>query len=263
MNLRRTAAVAALVVATLSSATAVATASQSTPTHQLTVVTYNVGDPSNANVADDLRRLAQRRPAVIGLQEVADRDELLGRLAPRIGYRIYQPSAGEASKHNAILVRRDVRLRSQNIVKISDRTYVGHNTAGARGSGYTAAKYISLVRVRVDGRDWVVGNVHLVPSAEKKGNTLTRALHHRQTVRSSEWFDNRVLEPVLVGDFNAEPDSPLLAPLRKVAKASSADSHGRRSIDIVWSAKDTRTQARALSGYSSDHRPVEVTITAR
>jgi endonuclease/exonuclease/phosphatase family metal-dependent hydrolase len=232
-------------------------------THALTVVTYNVGDPSDRKVRADLARLAERRPEVICLQEVADRDELLRRVAPGLGYRLYQPSAGEASRHNAILVHRDVKLIGQNILRISDRTYVGHTTAGARTTGYTAAKYISLVRVQADGRGWVVGNVHLVPSAEREGNTRTRALHHRQTERAAEWFTNRALEPVLVGDFNAEPDSPLLTPLRKVAKASGEDSHGHRAIDIVWSAKDTRTTTKALRGYSSDHRPVEVTITAR
>jgi endonuclease/exonuclease/phosphatase family metal-dependent hydrolase len=253
-------------VGTAGAFTAAATAAPGparTGTHELTVVTYNVGDPSDAKVRADLARLADRRPEVIGLQEVADRDGLLRRVAPRLGYRVYQPSAGEASRHNAILVRKDVKLIGHNILQISDRTYVGHHTAGARKTGYTAAKYISLVRVQVDGRAWVVGNVHLVPSAARKGNTRTRALHHRQTVRSAEWFTNRALEPVLVGDFNAEADSTLLAPLRKVAKASSEDSHGHRAIDIVWTAKDARTTTKALRGYSSDHRPVEVTITAR
>ena len=274
MNARRTLVVAALALATAVTGTALAGGALAAPepvasstakparAHRLTVVTYNVGDPSAATVRADLTRLAQRRPHVLALQEVADRDQLLARLAPRIGYRVYQPAVGTASRHNAILVRKDVRLISTNIFKISDRTFVGRNTAGARKTGYTAAKYISLVRVQVDGHRWVVGDVHLVPSAERKGNTRTRALHHRQTERVAEWFGHRLMEPVLVGDFNAEPSSPLLAPLRNLAKASTQDSHGKRAIDIVWTAKDTRTTAKALHGFHSDHRPVEVTITA-
>ena len=55
-------------VGTAGAFTAAATAAPGparTDTHELTVVTYNVGDPSDAKVRADLARLADRRPEVM------------------------------------------------------------------------------------------------------------------------------------------------------------------------------------------------------
>ncbi|MFC7614440.1 endonuclease/exonuclease/phosphatase family protein [Actinokineospora soli] len=109
------------------------------------------------------------------------------------------------------------------------------------------------------GFEWVVGVVHLTPSARLYD--LNRELHNLQVRNSAEWFDTRVAEPIIMGDFNAEPGSNLMDALRRVAKPYSAPSHAVGSIDHVWAERDSEgSNVDALSGYGSDHRPVRVRV---
>lgn len=225
--------------------------------HAIKVVTYNVGDKSATTLRDQLRRLMSMDPAAIGLQEVADREGLIRSIAGD-DYKVLYEAVGQASKHNAILVRDDVRVRSHGAVKISGVAKVHPDTPGT-GSGDTAPpKYINWAKIRVDGLRWTIGVVHLVPSAERWAKN--RELHNRQVRRSAAWFASRPAEPLLMGDFNAVPRSSLLKRLRNVAKPWGKPSFGRRAIDIVWTKKDATGGVRALDGYGGDHRPVRVSV---
>ncbi|GHH13160.1 endonuclease/exonuclease/phosphatase family protein [Amycolatopsis oliviviridis] len=229
------------------------------------VVTYNAGDAGGLK-ADLLRLIETERPAVIGLQEVADREDVVKEAAAAAGYVALYETDRRAVKHNAILVRGNMTLKGHGATEISPASKVDPSTPGTGPAEpgdcgcWVPPKYVNWVRVEGAGFEWVVGVVHLTPSAQRFD--LNRELHNRQVRESADWFSSRTAEPVVMGDFNAEPGSDLMAGLRQVAEPFSAPSHGTRSIDHVWAKKAaTGSEVDALSGYGSDHRPVRVRVT--
>ncbi len=259
----------ALVLALLAplAATVVATpGAQAATAHTIEVVTYNVGDAGGL-VGDLVRLIDTERPAVIGLQEVADREAALADVKARTGYDLIYESDRYAVKHNAFLVRPGLDITGHGAREISPETEVHPATPGtgdprpADPCGCTVPpKYVNWVRVVAGGYEWVVGNVHLTPSAQRYD--LNRELHNKQVRNSAEWFSTRAAEPIILGDFNAQPGSDLMDGLRRVAQPFSAPSFGDARIDHVWTKKDAvGSQVQALSGYGSDHRPVRVRVT--
>jgi len=232
--------------------------------HGIRVVTYNVGDGAARKKRADLRRLMALRPAVIGLQEVADRVALIRALAPKHGYRSLIGAEGDGRQRIALLVRKKgVKVLDHGLRKISDRTSVHPATPGTGDGDQVSAKYVHWVRLRVDGLRWTVGAVHLVPSASKYKKN--RRLHGRQVAECAAWFRGVKVEPLLMGDFNATPRSGLVDDLREVARPWSKPSFekGDRPIDMLWTRKDARGKVRALGvdpdpDYSSDHRPLRL-----
>ena len=228
------------------------------------VVTYNVGDAGG--LKGDLKNLidAEQRPAVIGLQEVADRVDILREVADETDYRLVLEADGESRRHNAILVRANMTLLDHGLREISPRTRVHEDTPGTGGTGWVPPKYVNWARVRGAGFEWVVGVVHLVPSASLYQSN--EALHRLEVGNVRDWFESRVAEPIVMGDFNAEPDSSLMNQLRGVAKPFSARTfpapNPTRSIDHVWAKRNaTGSEIAALNGYGSDHRPLRVRVT--
>jgi endonuclease/exonuclease/phosphatase family metal-dependent hydrolase len=235
--------------------------------HSIKVVTYNVGDAGGLR-ADLVRLINAERPAVLGLQEVADREDVVREAAAATGYRAIYETDGQAVRHNAILVRGNVTVTAHGAREISPSAKVHPSTPGTGPETPTDCgcwvppKYVNWVRVRADGFAWVAGVVHLTPSAQRFD--LNRELHDKQVRNTAEWFSTRTAEPVVMGDVNAQPGSDLMDALRRVAKPYSAPSFGDAAIDHVWAARDTTGSAvDALSGYGSDHRPVRVLVTAR
>ncbi|WP_436501285.1 endonuclease/exonuclease/phosphatase family protein [Actinokineospora sp. HUAS TT18] len=229
------------------------------------VVTYNVGDAGGLR-ADLGRLIDTERPAVIGLQEVADREDVVRDVAAANGYVAIYETDRQAIKHNAILVRGNVTVVDHGAREISPATKVDPATPGTGPAEpgdcgcWVPPKYANWVRVRAAGFEWVVGVVHLTPSAQRF--ELNRRLHNLQVANSAEWFSSRVAEPIIMGDFNAEPGSNLMDGLRQVAKPFSAPSFGGASIDHVWTKRSAvGSEVDALSGYGSDHRPVRVRVT--
>lgn len=228
--------------------------------HRIDTITYNVGNGSNAAVADDLRRLMNRseRTAVIGLQEVSDRVSIVTSTARDHGFRAVWAEDGEHRRHNAILLRRDLEITASGCANLHGPLPVNPDTPGS-GDGTVASKWINWVAFRIDGLAWTVGVVHFVPSATRF--ELNRRVFQTEVNGCVDWWRSRVREPLLMGDFNATPGSPLLDDLRAIAEPRSEASHGDRAIDIVWSKRDATGAVNALGGFSSDHRPVAVTVT--
>lgn len=227
-------------------------------------VTYNAGHASDDRLVADLARLAAMHPEVIALQEVGDRAKALARTVAQTGYRLVQLDRGPSSTHVALLVAPGVRMERTGIRRISPRTYVGRNTAGARRSGRAEAKWLLRVRYTShDGQRWTVGVTHFVPSAGRRGNLLTRRLLARQVRAAAWWLRTRVRPAVVMGDLNDE--GTRLGALRSVARGYTAPSHGRRSIDWIWLNRRAQAavrvdRAEALDHYSSDHRPVALYV---
>ncbi|MFI7677601.1 endonuclease/exonuclease/phosphatase family protein [Actinophytocola sp. NPDC049390] len=242
-----------------------ASAAEAATTHTIKVVTYNVGNAGGLR-GDLVDLIRAERPAVIGLQEVADRETAVKEAAAATGYVAIYESDRKAVKHNAILVRGDMTVAAHGAREISPETRVHPATPGTGPETPDSCgclvppKYVNWVRVRGGGHVWVVGVVHLTPSAQRYD--LNRELHNKQVRNSAEWFATRAAEPVIMGDFNAQPGSNLMDGLRRVARPFSAPSFGDARIDHVWTKKDaTGSRVAALSGYGSDHRPVRVRVT--
>lgn len=232
-------------------------------THSIRIITYNVGGKSPSTIRAQLNRLLDRRPAVLGLQEVGDRRELLKQVArANPGYRLFQKDHGRVSRHNAILVRkRGVTVLAEGAKVLTEAAKVEQGTAGAK-DGIAARKWVNWVRIKTDGLRWTAGVVHLVPSAERLGG-LTRKLHLRQVAKCTEWWKSLKSEPLLMGDFNATLGHRynLLKKLRAEAKPWTDISHSGRAIDYVWSRKGAKGSVKALPGYGGDHKPVLVNLT--
>lgn len=242
--------------------------------------TYNAGSAPDARLHADLLKILETAPLVLGLNEVGDRAKVLARftarvrgrvaLTPRqrlsdvavsVGYRLVQIDDGPGSMKIAALVSPTVDMGRPYIVKLTGRTKVGRRTAGARRTGYTAAKYLLAIPYKIDGHKQVYGVVHFVPSAMKRGNTATRELHGKQVEAAADWLRRRKRTAILAGDLNAATNRPrerkLLAALAKVAPLRSVPSHGKRAIDVF--ATDLKGSVRAIDGLSSDHRAVVFT----
>jgi endonuclease/exonuclease/phosphatase family metal-dependent hydrolase len=266
----RWAIASALAVSTLglgspqASATAIDVGAERATPHPIRAITYNVGDGSNAEKRADLKRLMRLGPAVIGLQEVADRKAMVTRLAKRNGYHAYYEQTERGSAHNAVLVRnKGTDVLAHGALRLSVRTRVNPNTPGTGGTGWIKPNYLNWVRISTGGLRWTIGVVHLVPSAERFA--ANRRLHNKQVADSSRWFDHAKAEPMLMGDFNATPGSALMADLREVAKPWSKPSFekGDRRIDSLWTEQDAEGGVKALGldpqpDYSSDHRPLRL-----
>lgn len=217
------------------------------------LTTYNVGNKPDEQVGVDLVELTKREPYLIGLNEVGDREAVLRRVSERTGYMLVRDESERSSGHIAALVSPHVRFEGHKLRHVSPATKVGKNTAGARNDGIAEPKYLLATRFTVPTtrEKWVVGVIHLVPSAMRKGNTRTRALHALQVGVLMAWLRTRRRNAALIGDWNAEPDHWLLKVARRVAVFYGDASHGKRSIDLMATtkkmAKRIKFQATALS----------------
>ncbi len=256
---------AALVSIATVAAVSGAEAAQAPAERRIKVVTYNVGDQRGLK-ADLVKLINAERPAVLGLQEVADRDDVVKAAAAETGYTAIYEEGRNAVQHNAILVRGDLTIDGHGAAVISPETRVHPDTPGTGDAGpgdcgcLVPPKYVNWVRVRGAGFEWAVGVVHLTPRAQQY--PLNRELHNKQVANSANWFSSRGAEPIIMGDYNAEPNSNLMTRLGNVAEPYSAPSHGTKSIDHVWAKKTATGSAVAgLPGYGSDHRPVRAVVT--
>ena len=218
------------------------------------LITYNAGNASDQRLRTDIGLLVARDAVAIGLQEVGDRRHVIHGVP---GYRTIQ-RPGAVHGHVALLIREDAHVHRSTLHQIGRRTYVGHNVAGARHDGWTAAKYILAAHITVEGERVTVATMHLVPSAAH--SKAAAALLSEQAANAALWLEQQQHPTDLMGDCNASAHFTRLAPLRHAATPLSKPSHGRRAIDIHWITGQGVGTARALDGYSSDHRPVEAVI---
>lgn len=268
----------------------------------LSVATYNVRHRiAGRTTAADVTKLARRGLDIISLQEMGSRtkrDAVLDAVVDcrRCGYDAYMPSRS-AMAAVPILYRRDTfRLLDSGTEPVSRRTFVGSSGAGPR---FISAKYVNWVKLRElrTGRVVYVLNSHAVASVQGKRGLATHkrsarlSLYRRHMVvlqRLVEEFQQRRVTILVTGDLNVnyrrdrvmqDPRFPY-ARLGKVGLEASYEALGEprrgthdrgrgrddRLIDYVYHSpwrKFRPTDQQILMGFSSDHRPLQVTYALR
>ncbi|NGN65546.1 endonuclease/exonuclease/phosphatase family protein [Streptomyces sp. A7024] len=188
------------------------------------VMTWNICNPcgseQNAGRAADIAKYA---PQVIGLQEACQRD--VERIREYLEHRhglVYHVEYGMVLRKmgrcggtpwspgaygNAIL----------SAAPMTDRTNTEYPDGGSEDRGYLA------VTTKVDGRSVRVFNTHLAERSQEP-------VRADQTRRFAAVFA-RHKRAIAIGDFNAVPDSPEIAPMWKVA--TDADPQCRPPSDAA------------------------------
>lgn len=164
---------------------------------------------------------------VVAMQEQPDRPRL-----PR-GWRKHRPRRGRSTL---------VAWRHQRIPR-RDR---GHVHLGDTPN----QRYLTWVRYR-----WlIVASVHLPAFKDKNGPQ-----HTAQMERIAAWLAAHP-SAVVLGDFNADPDTPWCDPLREVgAHYATAPTHGRKRLDHAWSIS-RRVELVGTVDTGSDHRALIVNV---
>jgi len=219
---------------------------------------YNAGNRSDRRLKRDLKRLLKRGPIALMLCEVHDRRHVLAWAAHKFDYDLIQ-FPGPALGHCALLVRKDAEAHNERTIKISERTYVGREVAGAGDTGYTAEKHIVAADIYGPHDDFevTVAAVHFVPSASKV--PAASRLLEIQADACARWLRRQPLPTDLAGDCNGQPERHEFAELRKAATPVAAPSRKGAAIDIHWITQGVGS-AIGLDGFSSDHKPVEARI---
>lgn len=214
------------------------------------IIEYNAGNASKRLVTQDFQKLgALPHVIAIGGVEVADRRAEMESVD---GFWLLYSSV----RHYAWLIRNGVKVQDHELVKISNRTYVGNDVKGAKThNGYAPPKYLWCIKI--DGQWFALA--HYTPSSANPKHKAARKLVREQQRNTAAWILKR--KGVVIGDFNGSPLFSLFIRLRLVAKAYSRASHKRSHIDIMWVPRKLRKKFRvlvwrALSGYSSDHKPM-------
>jgi len=190
------------------------------------VCTYNAGNANATKVTLDFQRLAKAYP-IIGCQEVADRHRILNATGMHV-----LTGDGSGKGHVALLLGAGAPAKATGWVPCTPATRVG---AWGAGPSVIAPKGIRWATVTVDGGDVTVGVTHMVPSVQRKakgvkariGLARRRRLFKRHIAAIVKWVESTTGPLVIMADWNATPDFPLMQPLRDAGlTCSSAPSHG-------------------------------------
>ncbi|MEU6080415.1 endonuclease/exonuclease/phosphatase family protein [Streptomyces sp. NPDC047108] len=250
----------------------------------LRVVSYNIHSGIGSDQVFDLRRTAETIRAldadVVGLQEVDShwdaRSEWrdVGReLAALLGMRFYfapiysldPPAAGKPRREFGVAVLSRFPVVSTTNHEITRLSTQDPNPEPAPAPGFGEA----VVRAR--GVDVHVYSTHL----DYRGDPSVRRAQVADTRRiMAEDCDSRGRCPrqVLVGDFNAEPRAPELAPLwneltdavPQVGGPTFPATNPVKRIDYVTVSEGIGVRRSAVpETLASDHRPVVADLTVR
>ncbi len=177
-------------------------------------------------------------------------------------WSFYNPNPkgdGDGDRVGQVLAwRKDkFNLVEQGTSPLSPPTRIQSNAAGPtvhRGKHIVWAK----LRHKETGELWTVAVVHFVPSKHLGG--AAEKLWRRQRDALAQWMEKQGPRTLVMGDFNAKWSDGIAQPLKKVARAQHAPSHGKRGIDWVLRSKDLQAVGggKALGNDGqSDHRPVK------
>lgn len=277
----RTARVAAVLLAAVLSLTAApATAAEDTspatpsgpraPAVPLRVATYNIHAGAGEDQVFDLDRTAAAlrdlRADVIGLQEVdvhwgerSDFTDEARALAERLRMRVFfapiydlDPAAegGERRQYGVAVLSRHPVLHAENheITRLSTQT---PDPVPAPAPGFAE------IVIRVKGVRTHVYSTHLDYRADP-------SIRAAQVDDMLDILADDRGPSVLVGDFNAEPSAPELAPLWHTLRDAAPDAGPtypaiapQKRIDLITVSEGvTVTGARTHATDASDHRPV-------
>ncbi|MFJ6571280.1 endonuclease/exonuclease/phosphatase family protein [Streptomyces sp. NPDC091292] len=247
----------------------------------LRVASYNLHAGSGMDNVFDLDRqeavLRGLRADVIGLQEVdvhwGERSEwrdMAGELARRLGMHVYfapiysfdPPADGAPRREYGLAVLSRYKIRSAENHDLTRLSTQDPNPVPAPAPGFPE------VVVKVRGVPVHVYVTHL----DYRGDPSVRTAQVADTRRiMAQDCDARGKCParILLGDFNAQPTAPELAPLWK--ELTAADPGGptyparnpTQRIDYVAVSHDTVRvrDAAVVETLASDHRPVVADLT--
>ncbi|MEU6714590.1 endonuclease/exonuclease/phosphatase family protein [Nonomuraea sp. NPDC046802] len=247
---------------------------------QLRVATYNIhagaGEDGRFDVARQVEAIRSLNADVIALQEVdvhwdarSEWRDLASELATALGMRVFfgpiydsdPPADGKPRKQygNAILSKYPI-LYTQNhsITRLSTQT---PNPVPEPAPGFPE------VVVNAKGAQVHVYGTHL----DYRGDPTVRRLQVADTLKIMAERGGQDPQ-ILLGDFNARPDAPELAPLwteltdtmaGKPDMTYPAKTPDRR-IDYVAVSRSVRVRATQVpSTLASDHLPVVADITVK
>lgn len=197
--------------------------------------------------------------AVLGLQEAGWARELVDSL----GWTVHQPTDSSGKPVAQLLVWNPAVWETVDVgaTLLSPETKVQPQAAGPTKHREKHIVWADL-RHTVTSQVWNMAVVHFVPSKHLGG--AARALWIEQRDALIAWLGRQGPRAVVLGDFNAQPQDPLAAPLREVAKVDSAVSHGRRRIDWIVRKPSVTAVGSAVAldnRGQSDHKPVRGLLT--
>ncbi|MEV7020103.1 endonuclease/exonuclease/phosphatase family protein [Streptomyces sp. NPDC093991] len=264
---------AAVLSLTAAPATAAGDASPSgsrAPAVPLRVATYNIHAGAGEDQVFDLDRTAgalrELKADVIGLQEVdvhwGDRSAFVDEaraLAEKLRMRVFfapvydlDPAVegGERRQYGVAVLSRHPVLHAENheITRLSTQT---PDPVPAPAPGFAE------IVIRVEGVRTHVYSTHL----DYRADPSVRAA---QVADMLEVLADDRGPRILVGDFNAEPSAPELAPLWHTLRDAAPDAGAtypatapEKRIDLITVSRGiTVTGARTHATGASDHRPV-------
>lgn len=247
----------------------------------LRVATYNIHAGAGSDGVFDLDRQAAALRAldadVIGLQEVdvhwgarSQGLDVAGELARRLGMRasfapIYSldpVTAGEPRREYGVAVLSRFPVRSATNHEITRLSTQDENPVPAPAPGF------GEVTLKVRGVPVQVFVTHLDYRADPAVRRAQVADTRR--IMARERAELPGAHQFLLGDFNAEPSAPELAPLWNDLRDAGAGAPGTypaeapvKRIDYVTVSKDVRVRDTTVppEPTASDHRPVVTDVT--
>ena len=217
------------------------------------VATWNVGDGPDSAKAGGLTRLFNLGCDVIALQEAGDRKHMIDAWCERQGWQAWLGEGPGAASVPILWNPRTARAMVTGTTPATSPTRVGRRGAGP---STMKAKVWNRVRFATDDGPLVVINGHIVPSVYLPAR---RALARRQIAVLAAMVRRRKgrVPVVAVGDFNMRASDHLTLPLRDLGMTqhTHAPTHGRRTIDLVWTL-GVDGRAEVVDTKASDHKAV-------
>ncbi|MEU6229253.1 endonuclease/exonuclease/phosphatase family protein [Streptomyces sp. NPDC047042] len=215
------------------------------------VMTWNICNPCDVSDVDRAADIAEAAPQVIGMQEACVRDvERIREYLETLHGLVYHVEYGSVLQNwnrcggvpwnpggfgQAIL----------SAAPMTDRVRVEYPDGGSEDRGYLA------VTTTVDGRTVRVFNTHLAQRRQEDVRSGQVKVLAAEVAR----YDRAIV----IGDFNAVPDSPELAPMW--ALATDTDSQCRPSLSgnceptTDWNSKFDYVFLRGITPISHRVRP--------
>lgn len=222
-----------------------------------TVATWNLGDGADQTKARGLDRLVHHGADIICLQEAGDRGRLLNRWCEMTGWHAWLGEGPGASSVPILWNPKAVRSRVTGTTPATPATNAGRLGAGP---AVVKAKVWNRVRFGTDDGALVVINGHLPASLYLPKR---RALARRQVDVLEQMVAKRKghVPVVATMDGNAKASDRLWRPLRALGmeQHTTRPTHGRRTIDLIWSLGITANSAQVID-MPSDHRAALIHI---
>lgn len=145
--------------------------------------------------------ILDKRPHVVVISEAKRARTHLRTVGKRRGYRLrqYSKKHGEEAPNMALLIRKDVRIVDQRLLRMSEPWWYNGNKRKPR-------RY-PVIKVRVNGKQWNVIGVHFPPGGPDGGGSKTGGRNGpawRESKRAIQRYaaNHPKARVVAAGDFN-------------------------------------------------------------